>query len=119
MPEPKHDDGTAASRAAGPVADAASTDSEIDAVRRYSATPPGPAARSRPGRPALAAGQLRAMVLSHLRAFPSLDFSPAELANVLGRPKSRGAIANACQRLVEQRLATRTQREPQRYRAVT
>ena len=87
--------------------------------RRFTATRPEPVAGPRPRRPALAAGQLRAMVLAHLRAHPMLDFSPAELANVLGRPKSRGAIANACRRLVEQGLATRTQQEPQRYRAVS
>jgi hypothetical protein len=35
----------------------------------------------------------------------------------LGRPKSRGAVINACKRLVEHGLATRTQQRPQRYRA--
>ena len=87
--------------------------------RRLTATRPEPVAGPQPQQPGLAAGQLRAMVLTHLRAHPSLDFSPAELANVLNRPKSRGAITKACHRLVEQALATRTQREPQRYRAVT
>jgi hypothetical protein len=57
------------------------------------------------------------MVLAHLRAHSHLDFSPTELANVLGRPNSRGAIINACRRLVEQRLAVQTQPRPQRYRA--
>jgi hypothetical protein len=70
-----------------------------------------------PRRPPLRAGQLRAMVLAHLHAHPRLDFSPAELANVLRRPKSRGAIINACKRLVELGLAERTQLRPQRYRA--
>jgi hypothetical protein len=45
-----------------------------------------------------------------------LDFSPAELANALRRPTSRGAIINACKRLVQLGLATRTQDRPQRYR---
>jgi len=57
------------------------------------------------------------MVLAHLQAHPQLDFSPAEIANALHRPKSRGAVINACKRLVEQGLATRTQQRPQRYRA--
>ncbi|MET8149116.1 hypothetical protein ACIBSW_39680 [Actinoplanes sp. NPDC049668] len=59
------------------------------------------------------------MVLTHLHAYSALDFSPTELANVLGRPKSRGAITNACRRLAELGLATRTQHQPQRYRAKT
>jgi hypothetical protein len=57
------------------------------------------------------------MVLAHLRTHPQLDFSPAEIANALGRPKSRGAVINACKRLVEQGSAVRTQERPQRYRA--
>ena len=59
------------------------------------------------------------MVLAHLHTHPELDFSPAELANVLHRPKSRGAIINACRRLVELGLAERTQLRPQRYRAAS
>jgi len=87
--------------------------------RRFSATRPNPAAAGyqAPRRPALPAGQLRAMVLAHLRTHPKLDFSPAEIANALGRPKSRGAVINSCKRLVEQGLATLTQQRPQRYRA--
>jgi len=54
-------------------------------------------------------------VLAHLQAHPELDFSPAELANVLHR--SRGAVINACQRLVGLGLAVRTRQQPQRYRA--
>jgi hypothetical protein len=57
------------------------------------------------------------MVLTHLQTRPGLDFSPTELANALQRPTSRGAIINACKRLVEQGLAVRTQPRPQRYRA--
>jgi hypothetical protein len=57
------------------------------------------------------------MVLAHLRAHPTLDFSPAELANVLGRPTSRGAIIKICRRLVDEALAIRTETRPERYRA--
>jgi len=53
--------------------------------------------------------------LAHLRAHPTLDFSPAEIANALGRPKSRGAVINACQRFLALGLAVRTQQAPQRY----
>ena len=92
--------------------------SAVNRRRRLTTTRPEPVPRSRPRRLPLAAGQLRAMVLAHLRAHPHLDFSPAELANVLNRPTSRGAIANACRRLIEDGLATRTRQQPQRYRAV-
>jgi hypothetical protein len=59
------------------------------------------------------------MVLAHLSTHPQQDFSPTELASVLGRPTSRGAIINACQHLAKHGLATRTQDRPQRYRATT
>lgn len=86
--------------------------------RRYAVTRPESPGVSRPSRqPPLPAGQLRAMALAHLRAHPKLDFSPAELANVLGRPTARGAIINACKHLVQHGLAVRTQDRPQRYRA--
>lgn len=70
-----------------------------------------------PHRSPLPPGELRAMVGEHLRRHPGLDFSPAELANVLGRPRSRGAIINACKRLVELGQAVRTRQAPQRYQA--
>jgi len=57
------------------------------------------------------------MVLDHLRAHPGLDFSPAELANALHRPQSRGAVINACRHWTALGLAVRTQDRPQRYRA--
>lgn len=86
--------------------------------RRFAARPDTTTARHHaPRRPALPAGQLGAMVLAHLRAHPTLDFSPAELARVLGRPTSRGAIIKICRRLVDEGAAIRTQDRPQRYRA--
>lgn len=86
--------------------------------RRRLAARPDPVSRYQaPRRPALPAGQLRELVLAHLGAHPQLDFSPAEVANALGRPQSRGAIINICQRLVDQGLAVRTQQRPARYRA--
>ncbi len=78
-------------------------------------TSPGPLAPP-PRRPALPSGQLRELVLAHLTTHPGLDLSPAELANALRRPSSRGAIINACKRLVQLGLAIRTQDRPQRYR---
>lgn len=66
----------------------------------------------------LANGQLRELVLAHLRAYPRLDFSPVELANVLDRQNSRNAIARICRRLVDEGLACRAQEAPQRFRAI-
>jgi hypothetical protein len=61
------------------------------------ATPTVAAARhAATHRPPLPPGQLQAMVLTHLRAHPAVDFSPSGLANVLDRPTSRGAVINAC-----------------------
>jgi hypothetical protein len=57
------------------------------------------------------------MVLAHLRAYPTLDFSPGEIANALGRPKSRGAIIRACHQFTARGSAIRTTDRPQRYRA--
>jgi len=77
--------------------------------------PPPVAGRRQP----LPAGALQQMALAHLRAHPELDFSPAELANALGRRKSRGAIIRACHVFTARGLAIRTQQRPQRYRATT
>jgi len=62
-------------------------------------------------------GALRELVRAHLYAFPHTDFSPAELANALGRPGSRGAVINACRRLVADRAAVLVCQRPQRFRA--
>jgi hypothetical protein len=79
--------------------------------RRAGPLPPAQAAR----RPPLPPGQLRELVLGHLRAYPQLAFSPTELSHVLHR--SRGAIANACHRLVDIGLAHRAAARPERYQA--
>lgn len=87
--------------------------------RRFAATRPDAATTPRPAppRPALAPGELRALVLAHLRAFPELDFTPGELARAVRRPTSRGAIIKICHKLVSDGLAIRTQHRPQRDRA--
>jgi hypothetical protein len=86
--------------------------------RRFAATRPDPTIRVRaPRQPALPAGQLRAMVLAHMRTHPNLDFTDTDLANVLKRPQSRGAIRVICKNLVAQGLAVQTNQRPQRYRA--
>ncbi|GAA4262792.1 hypothetical protein GCM10022255_101490 [Dactylosporangium darangshiense] len=48
------------------------------------------------------------MVLAHLCVHPTLDFSPAELANALDRRTSRAAIIKVCRRLVDESLASPT-----------
>jgi len=79
-------------------------------------TPRRPRPRPRAStQPVLAPGQLRALVLDHLRAHPGLDFTPAELANVLHR--SRGAIINACRTLTRTGAAVQTHPTPMRFAA--
>ena len=85
--------------------------------RRAATRPDTTASRPAPRRPALPAGQLYAMVLTHLRAHPMLDFSPGELANALDRRTSRGAIIKICRRLTDEGLAIRTTPRPERYQA--
>ncbi len=77
---------------------------------RHGSTAPGHA-------PRLPDGALRDLVAAHLGAYPGLDFSPAELANALGRPGSRGAVINACRRLVADGTAVLACQRPQRFRA--
>jgi hypothetical protein len=57
------------------------------------------------------------MVLEHLRAHPTLDFSPGELANAFDRRTSRGAIIKICRRLTDEALAVRTTARTERYQA--
>jgi hypothetical protein len=77
-----------------------------------------PRRRGRGGQPIrLASGQLRALVLEHLRRYPGLDFSPTDLARAVGRPGSRGAVINACRHLTAHGQAVRSQDRPQRYRS--
>jgi len=77
---------------------------------------PGPLAYRAPRPPRLAPGELRALVLAHLHAHPQLDFTPRDLARVLGR--SHGAIRTVCQQLVDEGLARRTA-TPARFQAAT
>lgn len=64
----------------------------------------------------LGKGELRAHVLTVLRAHPGEDLGPTQIAkNLAGR--SQGAIANACDRLVAEGLAHLTNDKPRRYTA--
>lgn len=58
-------------------------------------------------------GQLRAKVAAHLSAHPGKEFTPHEIANVLGH--SAGAIANALDRLTALGEAMETCERPRRF----
>jgi hypothetical protein len=71
---------------------------------------PGPVKAGR-----LMPGQLRTVVLDHLRAHPTKEFSPTALGRVLGR--SSGAIANALARSLNDGEVELVSAKPLRYRA--
>ncbi|RSN61913.1 hypothetical protein [Actinomadura sp. WAC 06369] len=58
---------------------------------------------------------LRPEVAAHLTAHPDSDFTPGEIARVLGR--SSGAVANALATMAEKGEAVMTSEKPVRYRA--
>ena len=70
-----------------------------------------------PRPPRLAPGELRALVLAHLRTYPELDFTPRDLARVLGH--CHGAIRAVCAHLVDDGVAHRTRSTPARFQAAT
>jgi DNA-binding GntR family transcriptional regulator len=76
------------------------------------------AAGSRNALPRLAAGQLTALVLHHLRSHPHTDFSPYELATVLGG-RSHGTIRRTLLRLAAAGTVTRTRQRPARFAITT
>jgi hypothetical protein len=93
---------------------------EVAATGRPHRTPrswraSGPLSYQAPRPPRLARGQLRCLVLAHLRAFPDLDFTPLDLERVLGH--SHGAVRTVCQQLVGEGLARLTSASPHRYQA--
>jgi hypothetical protein len=59
-------------------------------------------------------GQLRELVAAHLAAHPGQEFTPHEIAKVIGR--SSGAVANALDRLTGLGQATLSCEKPRRYR---
>ncbi|WP_062204471.1 hypothetical protein [Streptomyces sp. NBRC 109706] len=62
----------------------------------------------------LAPGQLRKMVVEHLKAYPDSEFTATAISRVIGR--SSGAIANALATLTEQGIAQQVSPAPRRYR---
>ena len=64
----------------------------------------------------LGAGQLRDMVLVHLREHSDQDHTPSALGRALAR--SSGAIANACEKLAREGAIAQTSERPRKYRFV-
>lgn len=62
----------------------------------------------------LAPGALRGMVEDHLRDHPDQEFSPVEIARKLGG-KSSGAVSNALDKLVTDKIAVQTKERPKRF----
>lgn len=74
-----------------------------------------PAAETKVSGPRLGKGELRAQVEAHLRANPNQSFTSTEIHHVLER--SSGAIANACETLVEQeKVLVANERKPRRFK---
>jgi predicted ArsR family transcriptional regulator len=69
------------------------------------------------GRARRADGQVEQLVLAHLRAHPQLDFSPYELAKVLGL--SHGTVRRHLLRLAASGLVRQTARKPARFQSTT
>jgi hypothetical protein len=68
---------------------------------------------NRDGRVRLADGVLAALLLDHLRAYPAQDFSPYDLAKVLGH--SHGAIRTRLLTLADTGTVVRTRIRPARF----
>jgi hypothetical protein len=62
----------------------------------------------------LASGALRGMVEDYLRGHPGKEFGPTAIAKELGG-KSSGAVSNALDKLVEAKIAVKTQDKPRRF----
>lgn len=75
----------------------------------------GPDGDARPGTSRLRKGQLRALVLEHLRQHPDVEYSPTAIAKVLGR--SAGAVSNALDRLAADGVVVQSSQKPRRFTA--
>lgn len=62
----------------------------------------------------LAPGSLRGMVEDHLRDHPDLEFSPVDIARKIGG-RSSGAVSNALDKLVTDKIAVQTKERPKRF----
>lgn len=62
----------------------------------------------------LAPGALRGMVEDHLRDHPDKEFSPVDIARKVGG-KSSGAVSNALDKLVKDKIAVQTKERPKRF----
>lgn len=78
---------------------------------------PHPTVKGRESTPRLPNGHLIRLVLEHLRKHPHLDFSPYEVAKVLGR--SHGTIRRILFTLAASGQVVQTSARPARFRAAT
>ena len=88
-----------------------------DGVERAGAAPaakPAKTTTTKSGEARLGSGQLREMVLAHLRGHPDEEFTPSAIAKVLTR--SSGAVANACDSLLVAKTVVQTNEKPRRFR---
>ncbi|MFV2179752.1 MarR family transcriptional regulator [Actinomadura sp. LOL_011] len=82
-------------------------------VRRLVRTAVNGRPRTGSGRPRSAPGEMRAKVAGHLTAHPGTEFTPHEIAKVIGH--SAGAVSNALDRLAEAGEAVLVCDRPRRF----
>jgi DNA-binding transcriptional MocR family regulator len=97
-----------------PVADAGEPEDGVEDAGAAPAAKPAKNTTTKSGEARLGSGQLREMVLAHLRGHPDEEFSPSAIAKVLAR--SSGAVANCCDSLLMAKAVVQTNDQPRRFR---
>ena len=98
----------------GPADDARDAKGGVEGAGAAPAAKPAKTTTTKSGEARLGSGQLREMVLGHLRGHPDEEFSPSAIAKVLAR--SSGAVANACDTLLVAKAVVQTNEKPRRFR---
>ena len=97
-----------------PVADAGEPEHGVEDSGAAPAAKPAKTTTTKSGEARLGSGQLREMVLAHLRGHSDEEFSPSAIAKVLAR--SSGAVANCCDSLLMAKAVVQTNEKPRRFR---
>ena len=97
-----------------PADDARDAEGGVGRAGAAPAAKPTKTTTTKSGEARLGSGQLREMVLAHLRGHPDEEFSPSAIAKVLAR--SSGAVANACDTLLVAKAVVQTNEKPRRFR---
>jgi DNA-binding transcriptional MocR family regulator len=97
-----------------PVADAGEPEDGVEDASAAPAPKPAKTTTTKSGEARLGSGQLREMVLAHLRGHSDEEFSPSAIAKVLAR--SSGAVANCCDSLLIAKAVVQTNEKPRRFR---